>query len=159
MTPTIRRVRESDLGALTATLEPDVSAKQVNHRWQEDCDGYRAMLVAELDGEVVGTVSSTHHQCQLPESLRMLALDVGRAFRRQGIGTALIEAIEAKARREGLRSVNLEVALDNHAALHLYEGLGYRRSGEPLVIRWTRLTGDGRCEQVEEHCWVMVKKV
>ncbi|MYE54204.1 MAG: GNAT family N-acetyltransferase, partial [Chloroflexi bacterium] len=90
MTPTIRRVKESDLSALTATLEPDVGAKQVNYRWQEDRDGHRVMLVAELDGEIAGTVSSTRHRLQLPDSLRMLALDVGRAFRRQGIGTALI---------------------------------------------------------------------
>ena len=159
MTPTIRRVRESDLSALTATLKPDISAKQVNHRWQEDRDGHRVMLVAELDGEIVGTVSSTHHHCQLPESSRMLALDVGRAFRRQGVGTALIEAIEAKARRESLRSVSLEVALDNHAAIHLYERLGYHRLGEPIVNRWTRLTDDGRLERVEECSWVMVKEV
>ena len=159
MTPTIRRVKESDLSALTTTLEPDVGAKQVNHRWQEDRDGDRVMLVAELDGEIAGTVSSTRHRLQLPDSLRMLALDVGRAFRRQGIGTALIEAIEDKARREGLRSVNLEVELDNHAALHLYERLGYQRMGEPVVNCWERLTEDGRCEQVEEHCWVLVKKL
>ena len=156
---TIRRAKKSDVSALAAVLEPDVSAKQVSHRWQEDCDGYREMLVAEFDGEVVGTVSSTHHHSQLPGSLRMLALDVGRAFRRQGIGTALIEAVERKARCEGLRCVNLEVALDNHAALHLYEGLGYHCLDEPVVNRWTRLTDDGICEQVEEHSRVMVKKV
>ena len=156
---TIRRVGESDVSALAAILEPDVSAKQFNHRWQEDRDGYREMLVAELDGEVAGTVSSTHHQLQLPDSLRMLALDVGRVFRRQGVGTALIEAVEGKARPKGLRSVNLEVALDNRAALCLYEGLGYCRLGEPVVNRWTRLTEDGRCEEVQEHSWVMVKKL
>ena len=159
MTPTIRRVRESDVSALTATLEPNVSAKQISHRWQEDRDGYREMLVAELDGEVAGTVSSTHHHLQLHDSLRMLALDVGRAFRRQGVGTALIEAVEGNARLKGLRSVNLEVALDNSAALLLYEGLGYHRLGEPVVNRWTRLTDDGICEQVEEYSWVMVKKL
>ena len=119
------------------------------------------MLVAELDGEVAGTVSSTHHHLQLPDSLRMLALDVGRAFRRRGVGTALIEAVEGKARLEGLRSANLEVALDNSAALRLYEGLGYRRLGvqQPIVNQWTRLTDDGICEQVEGHSWVMVKKL
>ena len=159
MTPTIRRVRESDVNALAAILEPDVSAKQVNHRWQEDRDGYREMLVAELDGEVAGTVSSTHYHLQLSDSLRMLALDVGRAFRRQGVGTALIEAVEGKARGEGLRSVQLEVAVGNLAALRLYEKLGYCRLDEPVVNRWTRLTDDGICEQVEERSWVMVKKV
>lgn len=156
---TIRRVKKSDVKALAAVLEPDVSAAQLEHRWQEDHDGHRVMLVAELNGEIVGTVSSTHHHSQLPESLRMLALDVGHAFRRQGVGTALIEAVEAKARREGLRSVNLEVALANDAALHLYEGLGYQCLGEPVVNRWTRLTKDGRCEEVEEHSWVMVNEL
>ncbi len=159
MALTIRRVEKSDVNALAAILEPDVSAAQLEHRLQEDHDGHRVMLVAELDGEVVGTVSSTHHHSQLPESLRMLALDVGHTFRRQGVGTALVEAVEAKARRECLRFVNLEVALDNDAALHLYEGLGYQRLGEPIVNRWTRLPEGGKCEEVEEHSWVMVKKL
>ena len=159
MTLIIRRVKKSDISALADILDPDVSTAQLEHRWQEDHDGHRVMLVAELDGEVAGTVSSTHHHSQLPESLRTLALDVGHAFRRQGVGTALIEAVEAKARREGLRSVNLEVALDNDAALHMYEGLGYQCLGEPVVNRWTRLTEDGRCEEVEEASWVMVKEL
>ena len=159
MTLTIRRVRESDVSALASVLEPDVSAKQVNHRWQEHREGYREMLVAELGGEVAGTVSSTTYNLQLPDSLRMLALDVGFAFRRRGVGTALARAVEAKAHSEFLNSVNLEVALENAVALRLYERLGYCRLGEPVVNRWTRLTDDGRCEQVEERSWVMVKEL
>ena len=159
MSLVIRRVREGDVSALVAILAPSVSSEQVSHRWQEDRDGYREMLVAELDGEVAGTVSSTRHHFQLPESLRMLALDVGHGSRRRGVGTALIKAVEDKARREDLRSVNLEVALENCAALRLYKGLGYHRLPEPVVIRWTRLAEDGRCEEVEEESWVMMKEL
>lgn len=159
MSLVIRRVREGDVSRLAAILAPCVSAEQLNHRRQEDRDGHRVMLVAEINGKVAGTVSSTHHHFQLSESLRMLALDVGHEFRRQGVGTALVEAVEDKARHEGLRSVNLEVALDNDAALRLYEGLGYQRLGEPVVNRWTRLSEGGECEEVEERSWVMVKEL
>ena len=85
----------------------------------------------------------------------MFALDVGAVFRSQGIGTALIKAVENEARRKGLKSVNLEVALQNPDALRLYERLGYRRTGERVVDRWTRLADDGDVDQVEDLSWVM----
>ena len=87
----------------------------------------------------------------------MLALDVGSAYRRRGIGTLLVETVEAKAEGEGFSKVNLEVALDNDGALCLYESLGYRIVGSPVTDRWTRTTEDGGREQVEERSWVMVK--
>ncbi len=155
----VRRVRASDIPQLISALAPEVSATQVGSRFQEHLDGYREMLVAELDDNVVGTVSTSGHRFQIPESLRMLALDVGSAYRRQGIGTLLIEAVEAKAQREGFSKVNLEVALGNDGALRLYESLGYRSVGSPVTDRWTRTTEDGRREQVEESSWMMVKDV
>jgi ribosomal protein S18 acetylase RimI-like enzyme len=65
--------------------------------------------------------------------LRLFALDVGLRFRGRGIGTALIEAVERRARRQGLRGVNLEVGVDNGDAIRLYERLGYRRRGSPVA--------------------------
>ena len=154
---TIRLVEESDIVELAAALAPDVSMEQIICRRQDYREGYRQMLVAALDGEVVGTVSTTGHRFQMPDSLRMFALDVGPDFRRQGVGTALIEAVEEKARRDGLGRVNLEVALDNAGALRLYERLDYCRLGEPVVDRWEKLTDGGSCKQVEEYSWVMAK--
>lgn len=153
----VRRVQAGDIPNLTSALAPEVSATQVGGRFQEHLDGYREMLVAESDGNVVGTVSTSEHRFQIPGSLRMLALDVGPAYRRRGIGTLLIETVEAKAQREGFSKVNLEVALDNGDAMRLYESLGYRSVDEPITDRWMRLTDDGGCEQVEERSWVMIK--
>ena len=153
----MRRALEGDIPQLISALAPDVSAAQIRSRFQEHCDGYREMLVAESNCNVVGTVSLSGHGFQIPGSLRMLALDVGPAYRRQGIGTILMEYVEARARHEGYDKVNLEVALDNGDAIRLYERLGYFRKGEPFTDRWTLLTEDGRHEQVEERSWVMVK--
>ncbi len=154
---TIRRAEENDIAKLTAVLAPGVSSEQIGHRWQEYHKGYREMLVAELNGEVAGTVSTSGYRFQIPDSLRMFALDVGPAYRRQGVGTALIRATEKKARREGLGKVNLEVALDNDGAIRLYESLGYYRLGAPVTDQWIQITDNGSHEQVEEYSWIMVR--
>ena len=125
---------------------PDVKVEQVNQRWQEYQDGYRDMLIAELDRMVVGTVSTTGHRHQLPNSLRLFALDVGPEFRRRGVGAALMEAVAQRARQQGLQSVNLEVGVDNSDAVRLYERRGYERVGNPEIV-------------VEELSWIMVKPV
>ena len=156
---TICRVEKSDIEELASALGPGVSVQQISHRWQDYSGGHRDMLVAVLDGHVAGTVSTTGHRFQMPYSLRMFALDVGPAFRRQGVGTALIEVVEEKARRDGLGRVNLEVAIGNSGALRLYEKLGYNRLGEPVVDRWEQQRDDGSSKQVEGHSWVMVKDV
>jgi ribosomal protein S18 acetylase RimI-like enzyme len=46
--------------------------------------------------------------------------------RRQGIATRLVERVEAHARERGLEQVGLEVTDTNHAALRLYDRMGYR---------------------------------
>ena len=155
----IRPVEEGDIEELASALGLAVSARQISHRWKDSCGGHRDMLVAVLDGDVAGTVSTIGHRFQMPDSLRMFALDVGPAFRRKGVGTALIKAIEDKARCDGLGRVNLEVAIDNAGALRLYERLGYSRLGEPVVDCWEQQGDDGSSKQVEEYSWVMVKEI
>ena len=117
------------------------------------------MLVAGLDGRAVGTVSMGGHGFQRPGSLRLFALDVGPDFRRGGVGRALVRAVEATASRRGLEEVNLEVAIDNEDAIRLYERLGYRRHGEPVMDRWEQRLDDGSSLLVEVPSWVMVKRL
>ncbi len=150
----VRPVRDCDLGQLIGALEPEMSAAQVTQRLQES-HRHRDMLVAELDGQAVGTVSMGGHGFQRPDSLRLFALDVGKAFRSQGIGTALVEAVESVASDRALGEVNLEVAIDNKDAIRLYERLGYRRHGDPIMDRWV----DGSSQLVEVPSWVMIKRL
>jgi putative acetyltransferase len=49
--------------------------------------------------------------------------------RRRGIGTALVEAIENAARREGASVLRLETGNKSFEALSLYRRLGYRERG------------------------------
>ncbi len=54
---------------------------------------------------------------------------VGPAARGQGIGRALLEAIETVARRDHVQTIRLETGPLNHEALGLYRRCGYRDRG------------------------------
>ena len=155
----IRPANEGDVHALINCLAPEVSAAQVERRVEESQLGYRTMLVAEVDGRAVGTVSIGGSRFQGPGSLRMFALDVGTEFRGRGIGTALIETVEAQAVEMGLDEVNLEVSIENVDAIRLYERLEFRRLPEQITDRWQHLTDDGSTVTVEEQSWIMVKRM
>lgn len=157
--PSVRPAEDGDLEPLTSALHPDIPAAQVARRLEERRLGYRDMLVAELDGQVVGTVSTGGHGFQRRGSLRLFALDVGPDFRRRGVGTALVEAVEATASSRGLAKVNLEVAVENEDAVRLYERLGYRRHGKPVMDRWEKQLDDGSSQVIDVPSWVMVKRL
>jgi ribosomal-protein-alanine N-acetyltransferase len=61
--------------------------------------------------------------------LEVLTVGVGRATRRRGVARALMAAALGAARQAGADAAFLEVADDNDAAVALYAGLGFRRSG------------------------------
>lgn len=91
-----------------------------------------AILMADLDGEVVGTVGLVPgHEAGMLELIKMSArTDVqGR-----GIGRALMDAAIAKARDMGAKKIWLETNTVLDAALALYRRSGFRQlSGDELT--------------------------
>jgi ribosomal-protein-alanine N-acetyltransferase len=63
------------------------------------------------------------------EEMEVLTLGVAQDARRRGVARALMDAGLEAARRAGARACFLEVAVDNPAAVALYESLGFRRAG------------------------------
>ncbi|MGK4584993.1 GNAT family N-acetyltransferase [Kitasatospora sp. HPMI-4] len=94
-----------------------------------------ALLVAERDGAVVGTVIAGYDgwRCHLYR----LAVDPGQ--RRQGIATALLAAAEERFTALGGRRADAMVLLANERAQHAWKSAGYgpekhwRRWVKPLV--------------------------
>ncbi len=148
-----------DVDALADALFPEVSRAQIRRRFDESLLGYREMLIAGLDGQVAGTVSTGGWGFQKTDSLRMFALDVGRSFRNRGIGTTLIAEVESAAINHSLNEVNLEVSVDNVDAMRLYERLGYRRLPEPVTDSWDELDEHGNWRMVEGSTWIMFKEI
>ncbi len=84
---------------------------------------YSRVLVAELEGQVVG-----HLWCWfVVDEVQILNVAVHPRYRRRGIGKALLRDILAEARQGGVRSVSLEVRRSNASAIALYEGFSFRR--------------------------------
>ena len=51
---------------------------------------------------------------------------VKEEYRKKGYGREIVQAILAEAAKRGIKNSYLQVMLNNPAALHLYEKLGYR---------------------------------
>jgi putative acetyltransferase len=83
-------------------------------------------LVARIDGAVVGCVALVLGEAGQAELKRMF---VAPNARRQGIAARLLTAIEAVARREGVRLLQLETGVFSVAAIGLYRRCGYRERG------------------------------
>ena len=57
----------------------------------------------------------------------------------RGLGVDLIEGVLARGRDEGVRTAVAQVQADNHRALRLFQGLGFRqRSGYGAVVELVR---------------------
>ena len=59
----------------------------------------------------------------------VLGMGVHRAYRRQGIGTVILDTTIKAARTFGLEKVELEVYTSNNAAIMLYEKFGFTPEG------------------------------
>jgi GNAT superfamily N-acetyltransferase len=103
------------------------------------------MLVAELDGEVVGEVTarlfepvaSARWQLQLDLGRRRVHVDVlavSGSARRAGVGTALMAAVEQWAVEQGATVITLETGLGNPTSVPFYkQRMGYSR--QEVVFR------------------------
>jgi [ribosomal protein S18]-alanine N-acetyltransferase len=60
---------------------------------------------------------------------RLITIDVRLELRRQGVGHALLVAMEERLRAAGAQSLLLEVAVDNATAQAFYERHGFTRTG------------------------------
>ena len=96
------------------------------------------ILIAELDGQVVGTVALVP---MTEERFELCKMAVDEGARGQGIGKSLMNAAEAVARNRGAQSIWLETNTVLGPALALYESAGY-----------TAATGEDRTCSPYDRC-------
>jgi ribosomal-protein-alanine N-acetyltransferase len=87
--------------------------------------GSSVSKVAERDGRVLGFAIG---QVKAHEHAHVITIDVIPEARRERVGRALMETLQAEFRARGAVQVSLEVDTHNGAAQSFYMGLGYRRT-------------------------------
>ena len=103
------------------------------------------VVVAELDGRVVGRMGLDFTTFDEPGVVELVAGHVDPAHRSRGIGTALIEHMERVAGERGYSVVELRVERTNERARELYARLGYELYAAELEER------DGTCWRMRKQ--------
>ena len=89
-----------------------------------------AFLVAEINGLIIadahldgcGDRKKMQHRCGI-------SLGVAKAFRDQGIGHCLMEALIELANKAGYEQIELNVIADNLLGVSLYQSYGFQETG------------------------------
>jgi RimJ/RimL family protein N-acetyltransferase len=91
---------------------------------------HAAVFVAERDdGTLVGRLSVGRDPHPASTHVADVGLMVALDARRQGVGTALLQAAVDWARATGIRKLELHVFPWNEAGIALYEAFGFEREG------------------------------
>lgn len=83
--------------------------------------------VAQTGKKVIGMVGIQRKDATICE-LRRMAVDI--QWRRRGLARKLLETAEAFALHQGYSSIVLSTITQLHPAIALYEGRGYRQTGQ-----------------------------
>jgi GNAT superfamily N-acetyltransferase len=131
---TIRDARTTDSGVIAALLT-ELGYPSDAAAVEERLDRLRLVgdrvVVAELDGEVVGLAHlqvSPAIERERPAA-KLGALVVDTTHREQGIGRALVGAVEAEARLRGCELLFLTTAERRDGAHVFYESVGFEQTG------------------------------
>lgn len=140
-TVVIRRATPADLPAITdiyneavttTTATFDTETKSLDDRatWFATHGERHPVLVAELDGAVVGWSSlSRWSDRRAYDDTAETTFYVAAAHRGRGIGRQLKSAIIDEARRLGFHTLIARAAEGSDASLHLSESFGFHRVG------------------------------
>ncbi len=119
--------------AMGSTLSPEYRRKlaDVEHRVQSTL----VLVAVETQGGVLGSVTyvpgpGPYAEFEATDEAGIRMLAVADRARRRGVGTALVEACVAEARRAGKARVSLHTTSEMTAAQRLYERLGFARDPE-----------------------------
>jgi ribosomal protein S18 acetylase RimI-like enzyme len=121
---------------------PEVVVTEERKRTLRDVASKRAgawVLVAEVDGEVVGTVTlfppgAPDSEAWTPNTADLRHLATAVRYHGKGLSVPLMDAAERLARQRGLDAVALHVRKGNTGVARMYQRRGYARTPEGDLV-------------------------
>jgi ribosomal protein S18 acetylase RimI-like enzyme len=138
------RALESDPDAFGETLERARTRPEADYADWIGSPENGMFVAADTDGSLVGmAVGAPAPVDDRPRPAALYAMWVAPEARGQGVGGALVDAVEGWARRMGYERIGLGVTSTNEPAIRLYTRMGFvdlgdtypLREGSDLVIR------------------------
>jgi len=137
----IREAKIDDLEAITeiynhailtttATFDTVPKTYAEQKEWFENHGPKYPILVAELDGAVVGwaSLSRWSDRCAYSDTAE-ISVYVKEGYRGRGIGKKLLATIVRKGKEAGLHTVIARISTDNRVSIHLHELVGFQSIG------------------------------
>ncbi|MDD2853299.1 MAG: GNAT family N-acetyltransferase [Desulfuromonadaceae bacterium] len=128
--PAITDIYNEAVCATTATFDTEPKLPEDRVQWFNDHDETHPILVAELDGAVIGWSSLSRWSERRAYNLTAESSSyVSTHYRGKGIGRKLKEAMIEEAHRLGLHTLIARIVEGNDESLHLNESLGFVHIG------------------------------
>lgn len=135
----IRRAAETDYAAIAkigredmgyAESEEALVREKLEKALQKD---YERVFVAVCDGTVAGFVHAEQYDVlYYPTMINILGLAVSGEYRRLGLGTKLMAAVEDWARETGVRELRLNSGMTRKGAHEFYRRNGFDDEKEQM---------------------------
>ena len=159
----IRHATDADLPALEWDGEYSHYRHMYEHAMEDAKRGNRVLLVAEVEGAVIGQIflffrPSWSRHFPNEQAGYLHSFRVKPQFRNMGIGTALVGQAESILIERGLHRSVISVAKTNHDAVRLYKNLGYSIFMEDPG-QWSYVDQHGRVQKVEEPVHLLQKRL
>lgn len=136
----VRMLADDFLGRQREQLEDPLPPGYIDAFNEIDADNNNELIVAELDGTVVGTLQLTFTPSISFRGGRRATIEsvrVGDAYRGQGIGREMMLWAIERAKERGCISMQLTTNSDRTDAHRFYENLGFSRSHIGMKLKLT----------------------
>lgn len=113
--------------AEAASLRHDIRDPEVVKSWVRNLDFRRVFPLMALDEELrnIIAVASLHFQQGVYRHIAEIRIVVGKAYRKLGLGSALIKELIEVGNRLGLHFLKAEVPMENQLAIRAFRQLGF----------------------------------
>jgi phosphinothricin acetyltransferase len=142
----IRPARRTDLKAInhiynhyvlhsTCTYQEEPETMAERRRWFDHHGNQHPVIVAELDGAVVGwgSLSAYHPRSAYRRSVEN-SVYVHHQFHRRGIGSLVMKDLIKRARRLGHHAIIAGIDAEQSASVDLHSRFGFKKVGQLVQV-------------------------